>query len=56
MEWVPEIDYRGYKLALGIMLKSEKTEKEETKVFQWLTGLRAAGKNAGEFARTRCGR
>ena len=59
MEWVPEIDYRGYKLtllAMGIETETEKTGKKETKTFQWLTDLRVTGKNAGEFARTGRGR
>lgn len=53
MEWVPEIDYRGYKLtllALEIETESEKAGKKETKAFQWLTDLVVTGKNAGEFA------
>ena len=59
MEWVPEIDYRGYKLtlpALEIESESEKTGKKETKIFQWLTDLTGTGKNAGEFARVGRGR
>lgn len=43
MEWVPDIDYRGYKLtllALGIEAETEKTGKKEAKTFQWLTDLR----------------
>lgn len=53
MEWVPEIDYRGYKLTL--LALEEETEAEgtggkERKTFQWLTDLRVTGKNAGEFA------
>ena len=59
MEWVPEIDYRGYKLtllALEIEVYSEKTGRTETKMFQWLTDLRVTGKNAGEFARVGRGR
>lgn len=59
MEWVPEIDYRGYKLtllALETETSSEKTGKTETKVFQWLTDLLITGKNAGEFASAGRGR
>lgn len=59
MEWVPEIDYRGYKLtllALEIDSESEKTGKKEIKTFQWLTDLVVTGKNAGEFARVGRGR
>lgn len=53
MEWVPDIDYRGYKLtllALEIEEISEDTRKKERKIFQFLTDLRVTGKNAGEFA------
>lgn len=59
IEWVPEIDYRGYKLtllALEIEVNSEKTGETERKMFQWLTDLRITGKNAGEFARVGRGR
>lgn len=59
MEWVPEIDYRGYKLtllALEIGTESEKTGNKETRIFQWLTDLVVTGKNAGEFARAGRGR
>lgn len=59
MEWVPEIDYRGYKLtllALEIEVESEKTGKKGTKTFQWLTDLVVTGKNAGEFASAGRGR
>lgn len=59
MEWVPEIDYRGYKLtllALGIEAETEKTGKKEAKTFQWLTDLAVTGRNAVEFARTGRGR
>lgn len=55
MEWVPEIDYRGYKLtllALEIETETEKTGKKAAKTFQWLTDLSVTGKNAGEFAGT----
>lgn len=55
MEWVPEIDYRGYKLtllALEIEAETEKTGKKAAKTFQWLTDLAVTGKNAGEFAGT----
>lgn len=55
MEWVPEIDYRGYKLtllALEIETETEKTGKKAAKTFQWLTDLAVTGKNAGEFAGT----
>ena len=59
MEWVPDIDYRGYKLtllALEIETETEKTGRKETKTFQWLTDLVVTGKNAGEFAMTGRGR
>ena len=59
MEWVLEIDYRGYKLtllALEIETESEKSGKKETKIFQWLTNLKVMGRNAGEFARAGRGR
>ncbi len=59
MEWVPEIDYRGYKLtllALEIETETEKTGRRETKTFQWLTDLKVTGKNAAEFARAGRGR
>lgn len=59
MEWVSDIDYRGYKLTLlarGIETETEKTGKAETKTFQWLTDLKVTGKNAAEFARTGRGR
>ena len=42
MEWVPEIDYRGYSLtllALEIKEAEEKTGKTRTLTFQWLTDL-----------------
>lgn len=53
MEWVPEIDYRGYKLTLLVLevnIETVKSGKEEKKAFQWLTDLRVTGKNAKEFA------
>lgn len=59
MEWVPEIDYRGYKLtllALEIEQSSEKTGEQERKMFQWLTDLKVTGKNANEFAKVGRGR
>lgn len=59
MEWVSDIDYRGYELtllALGIETETEKTGKAKTKTFQWLTDLKVTGKNAAEFARTGRGR
>lgn len=59
MEWVPDIDYRGYKLtllALEIETETEKTGRKKTKTFQWLTDLKVTGKNAAEFARTGRGR
>lgn len=54
MEWVSDIDYRGYKLtllALGVEIECAKTGKKEKKAFQWLTDLKVMGKNANEFAR-----
>jgi len=59
MEWVPEIDSRGYKLtllALETETEAEKTGKKEAKAFQWRTDLKVTGKNAAEFARTGRGR
>lgn len=59
MEWVPEIDYRGYKLTLLVLeigTESEKAGEKGTKSFQWLTDLWVTGKNAGEFARAGRGR
>lgn len=59
MEWVPEIDYRGYHLtllALEIETETEKTGKKQTKTFQWLTDLKVTGRNAAEFAGTGRGR
>lgn len=59
MEWVPEIDYRGYRLtllALEIETESGKSGKKETRTFQWLTDLKVTGRNAGEFARAGRGR
>lgn len=53
MEWVPEIDCRGYKLTLLVLeieTESERTGKKEAEIFQWLTNLVVKGKNAGEFA------
>lgn len=53
MEWVPDIDYRGYRLTLLVLeteTESEETGKKETKAFQWLTDLKVTGRNAGEFA------
>ena len=52
MEWVPEIDYRGYKLTLLALeeeTEAERTGEKERKTFQWLTDLVVTGKNAGEF-------
>lgn len=54
MEWVPDIDYRGYKLTLLVLeveIECTKTGKKEKKTFQWLTDLKVTGKNANEFAR-----
>lgn len=53
MEWVPDIDYRGYRLTLPVLeteTETEGTGKKETKMFQWLTDLKVTGRNAGEFA------
>ncbi len=53
MEWVPDIDYRGYKLtllALEIEITEEKTGKTKTLTFQWLTDLTVTHRNAGSFA------
>lgn len=59
MEWVPEIDYRGYSLTL-LLLEVEETDEEtgETKtlVFQWLTDLTVKVRYAGEFAKAGRGR
>lgn len=59
MEWVPDIDYRGYKLtllALEVEIETVKTGKKEDKAFQWLTDLKVTGKNAKEFAAVGRGR
>lgn len=53
MEWVPEIDYRGYSLtllALEIKETEERSGKTKTVVFQWLTDLTITHRNAEEFA------
>ena len=53
MEWVPEIDYRGYSLtllALEIKETKEKDVEEKTLTFQWLTDLTVMLSNAAEFA------
>lgn len=54
MEWVSDIDYRGYKLtllALEVAIECAKSGKKENKAFQWLTDLKVTGKNANEFGR-----
>ena len=59
MEWVPEIDYRGYSLtllALEIEETREKTGKVKNLTFQWLTDLAVNLKNASEFANAGRGR
>ncbi len=59
MEWVPEIDYRGYSLtllALEIGETQEKTGKTRILAFQWLTDLTVNQRNAGEFANAGRGR
>ncbi len=59
MEWVPEIDYRGYSLtllALEMEEAEEKTGKTRSAVFQWLTDLTVTHRNAGEFAAAGRGR
>lgn len=59
MEWVPEIDYRGYSLTL-LALEIEETREKNGKVknltFQWLTDLEVKQRNAGEFANAGRGR
>ncbi len=53
MEWVPEIDYRGYSLtllALEIKEAEEKTGKTRTLTFQWLTDLTVKASSSAEFA------
>lgn len=53
MEWVPEIDYRGYSLtllALEIKETKEKDGNEKTLTFQWLTDLTVTLSSAAEFA------
>lgn len=53
MEWVAEIDYRGYSLtllALEIKETEEKSGKTKSVVFQWLTDLTITHRNASEFA------
>ncbi len=59
MEWVPEIDYRGYKLtllALEIKETKEKTGETKTLIFQWLTDLPITVRNVEEFAAAGRGR
>ena len=59
MEWVPEIDYRGYSLtllALEIEETREKDGKTKTLTFQWLTGLTVTVGNCSEFANAGRGR
>lgn len=59
MEWVPEIDYRGYSLtllALEIEETREKNEKVKNFTFQWLTDLAVNLRNASEFANAGRGR
>lgn len=59
MEWVPEIDYRGYGLtllALEIKETPEKGGKTKALTFQWLTDLVVTQRNAGEFAAAGRGR
>ena len=59
MEWVPEIDYRGYSLtllALEMEETQEKTGKTKMLAFQWLTDLTVNQSNAGEFAKAGRGR
>lgn len=59
MEWVPEIDYRGYSLTLLAMEIEESEEtsgNSKTLTFQWLTDLTVTFKNAGEFAAAGRGR
>lgn len=53
MEWVPEIDYRGYSLtllALEIKETEERTGKTRTLTFQWLTDLPVTVSNSAGFA------
>lgn len=59
MEWVSEIDYRGYSLtllALEIEETKEKSGETKTLTFQWLTDLTVTLKNCGEFANAGRGR
>lgn len=59
MEWVPETDYRDYRLtllALEIEETQEKTGKVKKLTFQWLTDLAVNLKNASEFANAGRGR
>jgi len=53
MEWVPEIDHRGYSLTLLVLEIEEtveKTGKTKTLSFQWLTDLTVTPSNSAEFA------
>ena len=53
MEWVPEIDHRGYSLTLLVLEIEEtveKTGKTKTLSFQWLTDLTVTHSNSAEFA------
>lgn len=54
MEWVPEIDYRGYSLTLLVLEIEETVEKAgktKTLSFQWLTNLPVTLSNSAEFAK-----
>lgn len=53
MEWVPEIDYRGYSLtllALEVKETEEKTGKTKTLTFQWRTDLTVTVSNSAGLA------
>ena len=59
MEWVPEIDYRGYSLTLLVLEIEETVEntgKTKTRSFQWLTDLPVTLSNSAEFANAGRGR
>lgn len=59
MEWVPEIDYKGFSLtmlALEIKETVQKTGKTKMLMFQWLTDLPVTVSNSAEFAKAGRGR
>lgn len=56
MEWVPEIDYRGYKLAvlaLEIETESERTGKKRDKDLPIADGSEGNGEKCGRICKSR---